>query len=400
MISWDKLKNWLYGAGPITQPIPGTGANVDTRSEEQKQGDIQFGELVASAAPVTWTLKASATWRKFQVFNQGTCDACVAFSMAKILGVMRLINESVFIAFCMGDIYGRRSNASVPGAASQGMNSTDPYIIAAEGVTLDAVVPSQNLTEAQMDDLVMPVYARQIGNLFKLSNPQAVILPIGNIDAVASVIQQTGKAVMVWYYFTAREWGTLNGVAGNYNVPQIADAVAAPTDGAALRHSVAAVDCTLMPDGTKALVIEDSAWFGNFNRRLVTESFHARRNFFAGYPMNFKTEKVSDAVTTRYTFTQPLVFISWNGTTGAPSAPLLNSVQMADVIALQTALQSLGYFPMNVKATGYYGALTAQAVLAWQLDTITTVSRTVLLGLAGQSFGTASIAAMNTELQG
>ena len=41
--------------------------------------------------------------------------------------------------------------------------------------------------------------------------------------------------------------------------------------------------------------------------------------------------------------------------------------QKDEVIQLQKVLQKQGYFPNNVECTGYYGAITAKAVLAYQI---------------------------------
>lgn len=409
MSVWDSIVAFLYGkkatalggngvAAPVVSNQPGTGALLDTRTDEQKQTDIQFAEIVSDAAVVSWPTKAASAWRSFVAFNQTSCDACVAFSMAKILGVMQYLKNGVFVVFSPGDIYRRRSNVG-----SEGMNSTDPYYIAAQGVTLDAILPSQNLTEEQINTLQVPEYTQEVGRVFKVQNPKAIVLPVGDIDAIASVIQQTGKAVMVWFYFTSREWSNAGTVGVGYNVPKLMDSLAGAYDANSLRHSVVAVDFT-MYGGKKALIVEDSAWFGGFNRRIITEDFFNARNFFAGYPMNFAQVKVANALP-KYTFKTSLQFIPWDDANNAPANQVLNAAQLADVKALQLALQSMTnskgitYFPTNVAATGYYGALTASAVYAWGCDhLLPTVPQSTLDSLGGTLFGAASVAEMNAEL--
>jgi hypothetical protein len=226
----------------------------------------------------------------------------------------------VFVTFSPGDIYDRRTTKGL--GDGQGMNATDPFAIAAEGVTLDALVPSQGLSEAQINALTTPGYTREIAQLFKISNPQAVVLPKGDIEALASVIQQTGKGVMVWFYFTADEWSlampTLN--PANAGVSEVSDRM--------LRHSVVAVDFFLY-QGQKALMIEDSAHLGGLTRRIVTESFFATRNMFAAYPMNLQLVQVGPSAYPQHRFTKTLTFLSLDRQ-GNPLSPQIDAAQRDD----------------------------------------------------------------------
>jgi len=106
-----------------------------------------------------------------------------------------------------------------------------------------------------------------------------LVLPVKDIETVASVIQTTGKAVMLWFYFNnSGEW---------VGVPEIKDPNLDISQ--ANRHSVAGVDA-VMYEGKKAIIIEDSwgSTFGFHGQRVITEDFFKARNFFAAYPINFK----------------------------------------------------------------------------------------------------------------
>lgn len=413
MSPWEKLKNWLYGSqvtpAPVIAPAiitqHGTGALIDTRSEQEKEGDIHFGEVVGTlmadhatgaathsgVAAVNWVAKAVAAWRKFPVFNQNGTGACVAFTMAKILGILRWLSGGIFVPFSMGHIYIRRSNST-----TQGMIGTEAFAIAAQGVTLDAITPSQNLSEAAINALKVPDYGNEIAALFKLSNAAPVILPNGDLETVASVIQTTGKPVMVWYYFTYAEW---------QDMPVVADPTMTLSDPRSLLHSVTAVDFT-MYNGKKALIIEDS-WgkFGQFDgQRVITEDWHKARNWFAAYPLNLKRiQAVGVTTLPQHTFTKPLAFIPWSASLNQPADMALHQSQLADVQALQGILQAMtdargnSYFPLNAQCSGYYGALTAQAVYLWQSDN-KVAAQDVLDALAGKRFGESSIPVMNKEL--
>lgn len=65
-----------------------------------------------------------------------------------------------------------------------------------------------------------------------------------------------------------------------------------------------------------------------------------------------------------------------------------------DVISLQQALQSLGFFPANLSPTGYYGTTTAQSLLKFQLkNQVAPVNQLILLG--GRNCGPATRSALN-----
>lgn len=371
------------------------GANVDTRPQEQKDKDIPFGEIVASAAIVSWTRKT--VFRVFPVFDQATGSDCVANTAAKILGILRWLKDGIFVKFSPAHVYRRRSN--FPG---EGMIGNNAFEILADGVTLDSIVPSDGLSEAQLNAIQVPPYGLEVARLFKIDDSVPILPPVGDIETIASIIQKTGKPVMVWFYFTSREWGVQNGNAAGYNRPLILDTLSGPQDARALRHSVTAVDFTLTDDGKKALVIEDSAHFGGFSKRIIDETFFSARNWYSAYPMALKAVQVvepgqipQDSDRPRYTFTKPLSFVVWDNTRNRPGDTTLHNAQNEDVKALQDILRYEGYLASNIASTGYYGPLTCLAVMKWQIaHNVESVQ--VLQDLAGERFGAKSISIANS----
>lgn len=327
------------------------GAIPDARTEAEKQNDIGFVEIVASAAPVAWREKGPADWRKYPIFNQNGSGSCVAQTMRKLLGIIHQQRHGTFINFSASDIYQRRANKP-----AQGMGGVDVFDIAAEGVTLNDFVPSDGLSDAQMDKAPVLPYQRSIGQIFKLGAP--IYLPVGDIETVASVIQQTGKGVMVWTYWENAEWQP---------VPVILNP-ALKLENAPGRHSTAGTDFGLY-QGEKALIIDDSWDIGaGFNgQRVLTERFFKARNFFAAYAMNFKfDEPEAGPQKPVHNFAKTLVFIPLDSR-GRIADPVKNSEQQAEVAALQDVLKFEGLFPANVDSTGYYGAVTAKAVYQFQV---------------------------------
>lgn len=312
-----------------TPPLPAnfTGILLDDRSADEKSGDLQIGELVASAAAVNWAVRTWASFRRFGIQDQDGSGSCVWQTMRKLARVLFIVNRGIDLDFSA--TYGYRQRTNYPQA---GTKAVDVFAIAAAGLTLNAVMPSDDLSEAEMNAAEIKQYHRDIAASFRL--PYHVEIPAGDMETVASVIQQTKKAVMVWMYFTSAEWGK--------DVPTI-DSTTLPNDGiAACRHSVAAVDFGIF-NGEKGLFIEDSSHFGGKWERFVPEKFYKQRNFFAAYPVNFVFEPGGD--------TDPAGRPRYNGST----------------ISLQDCLRFEGVFPKNQQSTGVYGPLTTQAVKDFQI---------------------------------
>lgn len=315
----------------------GTGANIDTRSKSEKVKDYEFKEIVASANPVNWVEKPQSEWRKFPIFNQDGSGSCVAQTLAKLLGVLYWLKNNTYVHFSATHIYQRR-----PNKPQSGMGGVDAFNIARTGVTLEDLTPSQSMTDAQMDAVTIADYKQKVGEIFKIGN--FIVLPVKDIEAIASVIQTTGKAVMIWFYFKIDEWTSQPAV----KYPDL-DILATDT----VRHSISGVDAALV-GGKKAIIVDDS-WgtaYGVAGQRVIDEDFFKARNWFAAYPMNFAFE--AGAVTKpKYTFSFELV---------AGSATNI----VADVKALQDCLKFEGFFPTNTDSTGYFGSVTAKGVLAFQ----------------------------------
>jgi hypothetical protein len=349
----------------------GTGALLDYRPESLKEKDYKFEELVASAAPVTWVEKKPENYRKFPIYNQNGSGSCVAQTAAKLLGISYFLKNKEYVHFSATDIYQQRVNKP-----NGGMGGADVFkIIGANGATLEELAPSQKMTDSQMDSIVIPEYKREVGRVFKVSN--YLTIPAGNLEQVASVIQQTGKGVMVWFYFVSKEWTA---------TPTIIDPSLTSGSPRALRHSVTAVDFTLIK-GKKYLIIEDS-WgpsHGIGGQRLISEDFFNKRNFYAGYLMNFNFDsKPAQKPVAR--FRVPMEY-----------SPTFKIVE--DVKKLQDILKYEGLFPQNVESTGYYGAVTAKSVLEFQLK-YAVASETELKALGGKVCGGSTLDKLNKLYQG
>ena len=306
---------------PNTDP----GVLLDERSEAEKAKDFHFEEIVTSADPVNWIEKPQNEWRKFPTFDQDGSGSCVAQTLKKLQGIHTWLQTGSFVHLSASHIYQRRQNRP-----KGGMSGVDAFKIAQKGVTLEQFAPSEKLNDVEMDAVKVTPFMEDVGQIFKLGN--YVQLPTQDIDTVASVIQRTGKGVMVWFYFTRSEWS---------NVPQVKNTSLPLSGTSTLRHSVAAVDFTLYK-GKKALIIDESWGIGTAldGQRVITEDFFKARNWFACYFTNFAFEEA------------PIV---------APKPRYDRSIK-----SLQDCLKFEGFFPTNIESTGYFGSITKNAVIAFQ----------------------------------
>jgi len=308
------------------EKLQNPGALLDTRSEEEKKKDYKFGEIVSAIQPVVWIEKPQSTWRKFPIFNQNGSGSCVAQTLRKLYGVYLWLRTGVWVDISGSHIYQRRVNRP-----SAGMGGTDVFMIGQKGTTLNSFAPSDNMTDTQMDSVNVIPFMEKIGETFKLGS--YIVVSPTDIDTVASIIQATGKAVMVWFYFKNDEW-TDTPVVKYPNLDLYAQSTA--------RHSVAAVDFTLV-NGKKCLIIDDS-WglaYAMNGQRVITEDFFNARNFFAAHFQNFAFENADPIVPKpRYT---------------------------GSITSLQDCLKHYGTFPINIASTGFFGSITKKAVSDFQI---------------------------------
>ncbi len=336
------------------------GAEIDTRPIEQKLKDFNFREIVTAANAVNWVEKPKELWRRFPDQDQDGSGSCVAQSIKRSAGILLWLKEGVYVPFSASDIYQMRPNKPLPG-----MNGVGAFEFwRNNGITLEALVPSQWMSDAQMDAETIEKYKREVGMIFKISGH--VGISSGDFETVASVIQTTGKGVVVFFYFNSQEW--------SQEIPAVIDTSLQLENG--LRHSVVAVDYFLF-NGKKYLLIEDSAHFGGFTYHLISEEFFTARNWFARYPMSFNFDG-AQLVKPQYHF----------------DAPFEMGETLPSIVALQDILKYEGLFPVNIQSTGYYGAITAKAVLQWQLNhQVSTLDE--LNQLAGRRVGEKTISKLN-----
>lgn len=335
------------------------GIIEDPRSAFDKEKDWQKVELVSGISPVKWLPKArpttltfdlnEITWRKFPQRFQDGSSTCTMQTSAKIGGIANYLEEGQFVNLSASFGYYYRVNKTW--GSGEGMTEDDiSKILRDKGLTLEELAPSQNLSETEINKYVPKVSHVQTALVFKTAND--VKLNPRSIDEIAAAIS-SGKGVMLWFKATSAEWFS--------DVPYMSGSTVFN-----ISHSVTGVDYILW-NGEKAIVIEDS--FGTFptleGQRIITESFLMNRCFLAKEFVDIKNDWRNDSGAVlampnkpKHVFLRDLSF-----------SPVYTVDQ--EVRALQEILRYEGFFPTSIDGksvdiTGYYGAITAKAVLDFQ----------------------------------
>lgn len=297
-----------------------TGALLDSRPPEEKVDDIHFSEIVASANPVNWQERYPNNYRKFPELNQHSSNSCGANALSKALGTNLYARYGSYIQLSRFYIYKCRENAP-----TAGMSLPDMFKIASQGVPLEAITPSKGETDADYEKITIKPWMVKEGETWKVTKG---IYVQPDMETIASIIQTTGKGVILLTWFLAGEWSK--------EVPYTVQKLGL-NDPSSLRHFVTAVDYVLYL-GKKYLVIEDSAWFGGINRRLVSEEWLRDRVYIAGYLMNFAFEGTQE---------KP----SYDGST---------------IVSAQECLRAEGLFPSNISFVENIGPVTRAALINFQ----------------------------------
>jgi hypothetical protein len=334
-----------------------TGCLDDTRPEEEKLKDWTHKEIVAKTASVVWTDRM-ATIKKYPQRNQDGSYTCVMQTCAKMLGINNANESGAYVDLSAFDGYDRRSNKP-----QGGMIGNDAFQIVKDyGLTLDQFIPSQKLGEPASVD--RKPFMEDVGKVFRIAN--YAILPI-DIDEIASVLA-LGTPVMLWFEYFYDEWG---------NVPTLKhNETTAPS-----RHSITGVNFTLY-QGKKAIYAEDSTPVsGQDNgQRILTEDFIKARCIYAAYSFDLKNgATIPEAQPDDPVLAKPK-YIGGQLKFGDKSDKVKN---------LQNVLKYDGEFLMEQSSTGLYGAITAKAVLAYQLK-YSVSSLEELNSLAGRVVGPAT----------
>lgn len=314
-----------------------TGLLVDNRTDEEKAKDFHQTELVAmgTVTPKFRTV-TDGQWAKYTPRNQDGSGSCVANTVAKMLEVKRKMGQGDVIKFSHAPIYIKRSNK--PSTGMVGVNALQ--IACATSSCKESDVPSENMSDAQLDAITLPANFEDLNNLVLPSHYTQ--LPM-DFDYIAAMVEKEGCA-MIWVNTDYQNWCKDIPTAGGKKGGVV--------------HSVAAVDAITL-DGIQYLVIEDSLgkWFnqnglvskyGEYGQRLITREFFNDAVWFGALLLDFKFN-VTDGVFEPFT------------------TPMLYGQTSDEIARYQKLLLARGFLPVGTECTGYYGNITARATYIMQI---------------------------------
>lgn len=294
-----------------------------------KDGFVEYEEIKTASG--IFNLFPAREPVGYTVRNQNGSGSCVAQTTAKMLEVWDYVNDGTLTVYSATPIYQSRSNK--PSGGMIGTEALDNPI--QKGIYLESDVPSQNMSDSQMDLVYIDLEKKQ-----KIRANKKVLIPVDFYKVAESI--KTGNCVMVWFKCGMTEW--------NQDIPT------GLSNSEVVRHSVTAVDA-ISYKGIEYIIIEDSwgKWlkFADVplkeGQRAITKEFFDKHCYFAGA----FTEFIYNESPTGFKFHFDKILVL--GDRGE------------EVINLQDALKSEGLFPANQKSTGYYGDLTRRAVFDFQV---------------------------------
>lgn len=291
------------------------GLIEDPRSEEDKSKDYRIEETIPMAVQLKWNRDISGC-PVYSVRDQDGSSSCVAQASAKGLEILK---GEVMSAH---PIYRRRSNFPSLGMWLQSAGE----IIKKLGTTTEAKVPSQKMSEEQMNAEVV-VDTPIKGFLYAFPN-------FKNIDEIATAIE-VYKQCQITLGF-------------NEEYPQSEKPIYNGKPAISF-HDICGIYYFTDENGEKCIVCDES-WGQIHTRRIITESYLKERATGAMYfipPIEPKTP-----VKPKFRFTVPLEY----GTMGS-----------LGVRNLQEILKYEGIMPQNVISTGNFLEITRKSLLEWQI---------------------------------
>lgn len=349
MNNLQKIINIAYDGYLYFKKYQGAPKDIDLT------GFIPFEEIAGDVEVLFEERKPKVFTQRFQISSL----SCVAQTMAKMLEVYVFIRTGIIKVFTAQPCYKERSNAP-----AGGMIPWDALNFPKKrGVELESKIPSQNMTEAQMNS------ATYDDSTFEKIEVVPVSVPL-DFYSVAKAIKQYG-AVMVFMKDSYSGW--------------CRDVPTGASKSEDFRHSIAGVD-NISFQNKNYVVIEDSAgtWIKTSQiplgagQRAITEEYFKSHFYFAGTWASFEYTESKILKKDKFKFTKPMVF----------------GEQSDDVRQMQILLQKLGLFPSNIPTTGRYLEATRKAVKSFQIK-YAVDNMAVINNLNGKRAGDKTIAKLN-----
>lgn len=309
-----------------------TGVVSDTRPDSEKEKDFLSEERlpIQTADPFS---NAQITISPYPYVNQLSTSECVPHAITLALAIERKNDTNNFSLLSPTFVYRLRSNYANEGSAPQ-----DIFNLCRKwGAPLFDTLPTPQ-TEWQANNVMLTEQMYTEASIFKGSSPYYTLAKPNDIGEIAKIAQQ-GHAVPITLFATEEEYSRQYPTIINNNLIRTQ---------AEVQHEVCVLPYSgFWKDGIRYVAIQDSAWFGGWKIRYLSEQFIKARVYGACYWVTVNV--VGQGPRPTFFFTRTLAV----GSSGT------------EVKALQQLLISEGLLP-NDLASGYFGGHTLAGVRAFQ----------------------------------
>jgi len=339
--------------------IVSNSALPDDRPQVLKDKDYSADE-VAMAVAVTPFRNERIRELTATIFDQWYVGSCVPHGFYTQLEYEGIVSKG----FNQSQLRAYRKRSNYPGGGSIG---ADMYNQIRAGQSNDFPTP-RGFTDAQANAMPYIAGTKLLPDwkYYQYIDKKTGLLTPEKIPADVAA----GKAVAIFIYASDSEWSK-EYVEATDNVS---------LGNAEVRHCVCIIPKgDFEKNGKNWLSVHDSARFGGRHLRYISEDFLMKRCYFAA-----KVLKAGEA--------EPIEPV----TEEKPLVPCEMGDRGQNVKALQAFLVKEGKLESQY-LTGYYGAITAKAVLWWQLENWGEFSSNIpqLLEWGGKYWGGQSIAIIN-----
>lgn len=323
--------DWLRSLFPSRYS---TGLTIDPRPPEAAQHDYLHEERVTPpGAPVNPFSFPKITVSPYPTTDQRRTQSCVPHGVGLALAIERKADTGYYQSVAAMFPYRLRSNFPAEGSYPQEMFN----IYRNTGAPALEEMPTPS-TEAEANALGITDAQRKDAKLFAGKNYFTIQVP-NNIETLATIAAQ-GHGVPICLYATYSEW------AQEYPKILVPGLV---RENAPIKHEVCVLpNSGFIESSVRYVAIQDSALFGGFSLRYLSEDFIRDRVFNGGYWDTVNVVGSGPRPTFHFTL------------------PLSAGVSGAEVKNMQLLLISEGLLASDC-ATGLLGGLTLAAIRAFQL---------------------------------
>lgn len=321
------ILNWLLSLFKSNKLF--TGVLSDPRTAAQKAQDYLHSERTTAVTADPFG-NGQITVSPYPFENQLQTSSCVPHAVTLAYGIER--GQGSFVALSPMFPYRLRSNYSGEGSIPQ--NIFD--ILQKTGAPLFSTLPTPQVeSQANAINLTQQMYTE--AEIYR-GNTYFKISPANDINTIAQVAQ-SGHAVSICLFAQEDEYSRQYPVILYPNLTQ---------GQAVIQHEVCVLpNSGFIKDGVKYVAIQDSAWFGGWKLRYLSEAFIVARVTQSMYWVG--TQVLSTGPRPHFTFTKSL-------TVGSKDE---------EVRQMQLLLISEGLLPEDLATGNFYG-YTLAGVKAFQ----------------------------------